>query len=181
MHVLQCSVQNHCVLPSRPNLLQKKPSLQKYISEAINFVIITKALCIQLKQTRERPPPKYKNNCFRELFCNNIGQDGRSLLTFTVLSLQESGKTKTPRTVTLQVKIERGQKSIKTKSAHSSRPCSCLPPAPKFPSTKKQANFHLQCYHLQCFSFARRKGIEYSDRHTNSLEFVQRRTKHKMR
>ena len=71
---------------------------------------------------------------------------------------KESGKTKTPQTVTLQVKIERGQKSIKN-SAHSSRPCSCLPRALKFPSTKKQLTFHLQCYHLQCFSFARKKVL----------------------
>ena len=42
----------------------------------INFVIITTTLCIQLKQTRERPPKYYKNNCFRELFCNNFGHDG---------------------------------------------------------------------------------------------------------
>ena len=41
------------------------------------------------------------------------------------------------------------------KSARSSRPCSCLPLAPKFPDTKKQLNFHLQCYHLQCFDVAR--------------------------
>ena len=79
-----------------------------------------------------------------------------------------SGKTKTPQTVTLQVKIERGQKAIK-KSAHSSRPCSCLPLAPKFPSTKKQLNFHLQCYHLQCFIFARflnlLSGISKPERH----------------
>ena len=46
------------------------------------------------------------------------------------------------------------------KSAHSSRQCSCLPLAPKFPSTKKQLNFHLQCYHLQCFIFARYKTGE---------------------
>ena len=65
-----------------------------------------------------------------------------------------SSKTKTPQTVTLQVKIERGQK-LKENSAHGSRRCSCLPPAPKFSSTKKkQLNIHLQCYHLQCFSFA---------------------------
>ena len=48
-----------------------------------------------------------------------------------------SGKTKTPQMATLQVKIERGQ-TIHKKSAHSSRPCSCLSPAPKFPSTQKK-------------------------------------------
>ena len=57
---------------------------------------------------------------------------------------------------------ERGQKNHK-KSARSFRPCSCLPLAPKFPSTKKQLKFHLQCYDLQCFSFARiqsaRRGL----------------------
>ena len=36
----------------------------------------TKTLCIQLKQTRERPHKYYKNTCFRELFCSNFGQDG---------------------------------------------------------------------------------------------------------
>ena len=66
-------------LPSRPKLLQKT-SLQKEFLEAINFVIITKTLCIQLKQTRERPQKYYKNNCFRELFCNNFGQDGTQTL-----------------------------------------------------------------------------------------------------
>ena len=40
-------------------------------------------------------------------------------------------------------------------SAQSFRPCPYLPLAPKFPSTEKQLNFHLQCYHLQCLSFAR--------------------------
>ena len=44
--------------------------------ETINFVIIAKTLCIQLKQTRERPQKYHKKNCFRELFCNNFGQDG---------------------------------------------------------------------------------------------------------
>ena len=67
-------------------------------------------------------------------------------------------KTKAPQMVTLQVTIECGQKSNK-KTAHSSQQCSCLPPAPKLPSNKKkQLNFHLQCYHLQCFSFARSKS-----------------------
>ena len=63
------------LLPSWPKLLQKN-SLQKYFLEAINFVIISKTLCIQLKQTRERPQKHYKNNCSGELFCNNFGQDG---------------------------------------------------------------------------------------------------------
>ena len=62
-------------VPSRPKLLQKT-SLQKSFLEAINFVIITKTLCIQLKQTRERPQKYYNNNCFGEFFCNNFGQDG---------------------------------------------------------------------------------------------------------
>ena len=31
------------------------------------------------KQARERPQKHYKNNCFREVFCNNFGQDGRCL------------------------------------------------------------------------------------------------------
>ena len=30
-----------------------------------------------------------------------------------------------------------------------------IPLAPKIPGTKKQLSFHLQCYHSQCFSFAR--------------------------
>ena len=63
---------------------------------------------------------------------------------------QFSGKTKTPQTVTLQVKIERGQKAIK-KSARRSRPCSYSPPAPKFPSTNKQSDSvkrHLRGRHL---------------------------------
>ena len=34
--------------------------------EAINFVIITKTLCIQLKQTRGRPQKYYKNNESRD-------------------------------------------------------------------------------------------------------------------
>ena len=77
-------------LPSRPKLLQKT-SLQKSFLEAINFVMITKLICIQLKQTRETPPKHYKNNCFRELFCNNFGQDGTVgafLLTVKLLFLQ---------------------------------------------------------------------------------------------
>ena len=46
--------------------------------ETIHFVIFTKTLCIQLKQTRKRPQKYTQNNCcFRELFfCNNFGQDG---------------------------------------------------------------------------------------------------------
>ena len=39
-----------------------KNSLQRSILEAINFVIITKTLCVQLKQTRERPQKYYKTN-----------------------------------------------------------------------------------------------------------------------
>ena len=70
------------LLPTRPNLLQKK-SLQKYFLEAINFVTITKTLCIQLNQTRERPQTYYKNNCFRELFCNNFAQDGSVFASFS--------------------------------------------------------------------------------------------------
>ena len=65
-------------VPSQPKLLQKL--LQEYFLEAINFVInfviITKRLCIQIEKTRKRPQKYYKNNCFRELFCNNFGQDG---------------------------------------------------------------------------------------------------------
>ena len=61
-----------------PKLLQKT-SLQKQYLEAVIFVIITNTLCIQLKKTRERPQKHYKNNCFRELFYNNIGQDGKIL------------------------------------------------------------------------------------------------------
>ena len=53
-----------------------KYSLQKYFLEAINFVIITKTRCIQLERATKRPPKYHKNNCFRELFCNNFGQDG---------------------------------------------------------------------------------------------------------
>ena len=64
-------------LPSRPKSLQKN-SLQKWVLEAIKFVIITKALCIQLEKARKRPQKYYNNNnnCFRGLFCNNFGQDG---------------------------------------------------------------------------------------------------------
>ena len=71
-------------LPSRPKLLQKT-SLQKKSLEAINFVIITKTLCIQLKPTRERPRKHYKNNCFRELSCNNFGQDGYVIFLYRFL------------------------------------------------------------------------------------------------
>ena len=60
-------------VPSRPKLLQK--TLYKKL-EAINFVIITKALCIQLEEARKIPQKYHKNNCFRELLCNNFGQDG---------------------------------------------------------------------------------------------------------
>ena len=63
-------------VPSRPKSLQNN-SLQKSFLEAMNFVIITKTLCIQLKQTRERPQKHYKKNCFRVLFCNNFAQDGK--------------------------------------------------------------------------------------------------------
>ena len=53
------------------------------------------------------------------------------------LQVYLSGKTKTLQTATLQVKIERGRKSIKN-SAHSSRPyCSCFAPALKSSSTQK--------------------------------------------
>ena len=52
-----------------------KKLFTKIIFRGNNFVIITKTLCIQLKQTRERPQKHYKNNCFRKLFCN-FGQDG---------------------------------------------------------------------------------------------------------
>ena len=72
-------------LPARPKLLQKN-SLQKYFFEAINFVIATKTLCIQLKNQKKTTKILQKiivsgnyfvkNNCFRELFCNNFGQDG---------------------------------------------------------------------------------------------------------
>ena len=62
-------------LPSRPKLLQKT-SLHKSFLEAINSVIVTKTFCIQQKQIRERPQRYYKNKCFRELYCNNFGQDG---------------------------------------------------------------------------------------------------------
>ena len=79
------------------------------------------------------------------------------------------GKTKTPQTVTLQVKIERRQKLYKN-SARSPRPCSCLPPAPKLPSTKKQLNFHLECCHLQCFSFARMRERRKWERGRGKLE-----------
>ena len=55
-------------------------------------------------------------------------------------------------------KLSAGRNPLK-KSAHSSRPCSCLPLAPEISQhKKKQINFHLQCYHLQCFSFARSGG-----------------------
>ena len=70
------------------------------------------------------------------------------------------GKTKTLQTVTLQVKNRARAKSHK-KSAHSSRPCSCLPPCTEISQhKKKQLTFHhLQCYHLQYFSFARFWGL----------------------
>ena len=29
------------------------------------------------KKTRKRPQKHYKNNCFGELFCNDVGQDGK--------------------------------------------------------------------------------------------------------
>ena len=63
------------------------------------------------------------------------------------------GKTKTPQTVTLQVKIERGQKSIKNQHTVPDHVLA-YPLRRNFPAQKKQLNFHLQCYHLQCFSFA---------------------------
>ena len=56
----------------------KKTSLHKQFLEATNFVIITKTLCVQLEKARKRPQNYYKNYCFRELFCNNFGQDGTS-------------------------------------------------------------------------------------------------------
>ena len=62
-------------LPSRPKLSQKT-SLQKDCLGAINFVIITKTLRIQLEKARKGPQKYYKNNCFRELFCNTFGHDG---------------------------------------------------------------------------------------------------------
>ena len=36
----------------------------------------TKTLCIQLEKARKGPQKYYKNNSFRELFCNNFGRDG---------------------------------------------------------------------------------------------------------
>ena len=78
-------------VPSRPKLLQKT-SLQKYILEAINLVIITKTLCIRLKKTRERPQKYYKNNCFKELFCNNFGQDGTNSSPLSLEDKQKIGR-----------------------------------------------------------------------------------------
>ena len=78
-------------VPAQPKLLQKS-SLQTYFLEAINFVFITKTLCIQLEKARQTPQKYYKNNCFRELFCNNFGQDGsfcgRHILTKLAASTQ---------------------------------------------------------------------------------------------
>ena len=70
--------QNIQTLPAQPKLLQKT-SLQKYFLEAIKFVILTKTLCIWLEHSRKRPQKYYKTNCFRDLFCNNFGQDGTHL------------------------------------------------------------------------------------------------------
>ena len=66
----------------------------------------------------------------------------------------KSGKTKTPQTVTLQVKLERMQTSIKIQRTVPDHVLA-YPCAEIFQHKKKQPNFHLQCYHLQCFSFAR--------------------------
>ena len=42
---------------------------------------------------------------------------------------------------------------LNKKSAHSSRPCSCFPPAPKFPSTNKQLKFSLAVLPFAVFLF----------------------------
>ena len=55
------------------------------------------------------------------------------------------------------MKIECGQKSIK-ESAHSSRPCSCLPPAPKCPSTKTTTKFSLAVLPFAVFLFCSDPG-----------------------
>ena len=47
--------------------------------EAMNCVITTNTLCIQLEKARKRPQKYYNKNCFRELFCNNFGQDGKGV------------------------------------------------------------------------------------------------------
>ena len=68
-----------------------------------------------------------------------------------------SGKTKPPQTVTLQVKIERGQKSTKIQGTVPDHVLA-YPLRRNFPAHQKTVIFHLQCYHLQCFSFARLLG-----------------------
>ena len=51
----------------------------------MNFVIITKTLCIQLEKGRQTPQNSYKNNCFREFFCNSFGQEASILVVFDPL------------------------------------------------------------------------------------------------
>ena len=54
-----------------------KTSLQKQFLEATHFVILTTTFCIELEKIAKIfPPPQKKNNRFRELLCNNFGQDG---------------------------------------------------------------------------------------------------------
>ena len=59
-------------VPSRPKVLQKKFFTKRIFGG--------KTFCNYYKSTvhsaRKRPQRYYKNNCFRELFCNNFGQDG---------------------------------------------------------------------------------------------------------
>ena len=57
------------------------------------------------------------------------------------------GQNKTPQTVTLQVKIERGQKAIKNQHTVPDHVLA-YPLRRKFPAQKNTQNFHLQCYHF---------------------------------
>ena len=54
----------------------KKPLYKNIFFRGNSFCNYYKTLCIQLEKTGKRPQTYYKNNCFRQLFCNNFGQDG---------------------------------------------------------------------------------------------------------
>ena len=53
-------------------IITKNNSLQNHF-RGNHFCNYYKALCIQLDRTRKRAQKHYKNNCFRELFCNHVG------------------------------------------------------------------------------------------------------------
>ena len=50
--------------------------------EALNFAIVAKALCIWL----QRDHRTLQNKGFRELFCNNFGQDGSAISVSQLIS-----------------------------------------------------------------------------------------------